>query len=127
MADKTKKIVYFGTDGSLGHYPKGVNCELSADEYDELKGIDLSATEDLLQRTGGWFRYLTKSGSYTCFGVPYSLDDRRPDSKSIVMVSDGSIFDVIRAVNGYAFLRDKFKELNERFELNIDFINQIGL
>lgn len=127
MADKTKKIVYFGTDGCLGHYPKGVNCELTAEEYEELKKIDNSVNEEVLRRTGGWFRYLTQRSTYTCFGVPYSLDDLRPGSKTIAMVEDGSIVDVVRAINGYAFLRDKFKELNEIFELDIDFLNQITL
>lgn len=126
MADKIRKIIYFGTDGCLGHYPKGVNCELTAEEYDELKRVDRVNVEEQLERDDGWFEYRTHCGTYTCFGVPYSLDDKRPGSKSIVMMEDSNIFDVILAVKSIPFLYDKFKELNERYDLDIDFLRPIN-
>lgn len=122
---QTKKIIYFGTDGCLGHNPKGINCKLSNRDYNELKLVD-RIDEDVLRENGGWFIFRTSCDIYTCFSVPHSLDDKRPGSKSIVMVEGGEVIDVIAAIHRYAFLRDKFKKLNERYELNIDFLNQIG-
>lgn len=35
----SKRVIYFGTEGCgrAGHYPRGINCELSREEYEQTQ------------------------------------------------------------------------------------------
>lgn len=48
------------------------------------------------------------------FGVPYSPDDERPGSKTIVLVEHGTIQEVKNAILQNPFLLDKFKKVKEK-------------
>lgn len=117
------RIIYFGTDGCAGHYPLGINFTLSEEEYKDSKEIDRIITDEVLdENTGTFLRYLSDGVPYTCFGVPYSPDDTRPGSKTIVLVEYGTVQEVKDAILQNPFLLDKFKKVKEKYKLNIDFL-----
>lgn len=89
------RIIYFGTDGCVGHYPLGINFHLTRKEYKDFQEIDRIITDEVLNENNGTFlRYLSDGVPYTCFGVPYSPDDERPGSKTIVLVEYGTVQEV---------------------------------
>lgn len=117
------RIIYFGTDGCVGHYPLGINFTLSKEEYNKIREVDGIITDEVLdENTGTFLRYLSEGVCYTCFGVPYSPDDERPGSKTIVLVENGTVQEVKDAILQNPFLLNKFKKVKEKYELNIDFL-----
>ena len=119
------RIIYFGTNGCVGHYPLGINFTLSKDEYNRIRKIDGIITDNNLNKdTGTFLLYVTKGVPYTCFGVPYSPDDERPGSKTIVLVENGTVQEVKDAILQTPFLLDKFKKVKEKYKLNIDFLEE---
>lgn len=83
MSKLQKRIIYFGTNGCVGHYPLGINFTLSKEEYNDFEEIDRIMTDEILdENTGTFLRYLPKGVAYVCFGVPYSPDDECPGSKT---------------------------------------------
>lgn len=120
--EQPKQIVYFGTNGCVEHYPLGINFTLSEEEYRDFQKIDGIVTEKELAKNKGWFYFLREDHIYLCFGVPYSPDDKRPGSKTIVMVDGAERHDVVDAILETPFLLKQFKEVNEKYKLNIDFL-----
>ena len=125
MSKLQKRIIYFVTNGCVGHYPLGINFTLSKEEYNDFGEIDKIVTDEILdENTGTFLRYLPKGVAYVCFGVPYSPDDERPGSKTIVLVEHGTIQEVKDAILQNPFLLDKFKKVKEKYKLNIDFLEE---
>lgn len=71
------KIIYFGTNGSSGHYPIGIDESLSSDEYREWCECDNEARiNNILENPG--LRYVKFYGiAYTNYAVPFSVDEDR--------------------------------------------------
>lgn len=119
------RIIYFGTDGCVGHYPLGINFHLTRKEYKDFEKIDRIITDEFLnEATGTFFRYITNGILYIGFGVPYSPDDERPGSKTIVLVENGTVQKVKDAILQNPFLLDKFNKVKEKYKLNIDFLEE---
>ena len=117
------RIIYFGTDGCVGHYPLGINFHLTRKEYKDFEKIDRIITDEFLnEATGTFFRYITNDTPYIGFGVPYSPDDERPGSKTIVLVENGTVQKVKDAILQNPYLLDKFNKVKEKYKLNIDFL-----
>ena len=120
---KTNRIIYFGTNGCVGHYPLGINFNLSKEEQKDFESIDLIiADEDIDHKTGTYLLYWHDKMPFVCYGVPYSPDDERPGSKTIVLIENSTINEVKDAIIKNNFLYDKFKKVKEKYKLNIDFI-----
>lgn len=81
-----KRAAYFGTNGRAGHFLYPLHGDFSSQEVEELSYIDLVP----LRGRGGMFSYK----GFTCLYLPYSPDDKRLGSKSIVMVENGDIGDI---------------------------------
>lgn len=117
------RIIYFGTDGCVGHYPLGINFHLTRKDDKNFEKIDRIITDEFLnEATGTFFRYITNDIPYIGFGVPYSPDDERPGSKTIVLVENGTVQKVKDAILQNPFLLDKFNKVKEKYKLNIDFL-----
>lgn len=117
------RIIYFGTDGCVGHYPLGINFHLTRKEYKDFQEIDRIITDEILDgNTGTFLRYFLDGVPYICYGVPYSPDDERPGSKTIVLVENGTVQKVKDAILQNPFLLDKFNKVKEKYKLNIDFL-----
>ena len=85
-----KRSAYFGTNGRAGHYLFPLNGNFSSQEIEDLSDIDMVQ----LRGRGGMFLYK----GFTCLWFPYSPDDKRPGSKSIVMVENGDINDIKKVI-----------------------------
>lgn len=74
------KIIYFGTNGSSGHYPIGIDGSLNEDEYKKWCECDNEVWVDNIYKNPG--RHLIKHHGevYTNYGVPFSVDDDRVGS-----------------------------------------------
>ena len=119
------RIIYFGTDGCVGCYPLGINFHLTRKDDKNFEKIDRIITDEFLnEATGTFFRYITNGIPYIGFGVPYSPDDERPGSKTIVLVENGTAQKVKDAILQNPFLLDKFKKVKEKYKLNIDFLEE---
>ena len=67
MSKLQKRIIYFGTNGCVGHYPLGINFTLSKEEYNDFGEIDKIMTDEILdENTGTFLRYLPKGVAYVC-------------------------------------------------------------
>lgn len=110
-----KRAVYFGTNGRPGHgfiplYGKFSDKELRAIEI-FVDGFDF---EKLF--TGGfrarWFNleFQLEGNNYSLLGyaVPYSPDDKRGYSKTVILVEDGNKEDIRTLFDSNEFLQRQF-------------------
>ena len=74
------KIIYFGTNGSSGHFPIGIDESLDEKEYSKWCECDNEVWVDNIRKNPG--RHLVKFHGmfYTNYGVPFSVDDYRDGS-----------------------------------------------
>lgn len=49
------RIIYFGTDGCVGHYPLGIKFNLTRKEYKDFQEIDRIITDEILDGNTGTF------------------------------------------------------------------------
>ena len=112
----SKRVIYFGTEGNghAGHYPLGINCKLSFEDCRYISEID--KFEEF--PPDGFFRWREFIG----YGVPFSPDDTRPGSKTIVLVENGTKDDIIYCINNDRFLNRQFNRVKEMYDLNIPFL-----
>lgn len=78
-ADGTRRIWYFGTDGSSGHYPKCIKGKMTSDEYSKLRNADSESFEKIVcVDYGGYIPDAPMCDSrWSIYGIPYSVDDHR--------------------------------------------------
>ena len=67
-------------------------------------------------KTGTFLLYLHDKIPFVCYGVPYSPDDERPGSKTIVLIENSTIHEVKDAIIKNNFLYDKFKKVKEKYD-----------
>ncbi len=109
----SKRVIYFGTEGRghAGHYPLGINCELSREEYEQIYKVDKLSPD-------GFFRF----DEFLGYGVPFSPDDMRGGCKTIVLVENGTEDEIIYCINNNEFLNRQFNRVKEMYNLNIPFL-----
>ena len=76
MAD----IIYFGTNGCVGHYPMGIDKTLSNDEYEMWRECDNDTWISNIQKNPGHHLIKHHGEIYTNYGVSFSVDDERNGS-----------------------------------------------
>jgi hypothetical protein len=115
LADINEGFVgYFGTDGKKS----GHNLHIIDDGGEKISGseqFDLAAECDsdaiMLKLQSGKLTYFTYKGC-TILGIPKSLDDERPGSKSLLIV--GGVREkgyLANTIDNNEFLKNKFYEL----------------
>lgn len=107
MAD----IIYFGTHGCSGHYPKGIDQELSEGEYKYWSGIDNERWIDLITKDSG-FGHLCQDGdiAFTYYAFPWSIDDKRGGSHTdLFWRGEHSEEEIISLIKSNPFLAHQFK------------------
>lgn len=111
-----KRALYFGTDGRPGHYSIPIDSGFS---QLELKAIEVFVDGFEFEKlfTGGfrsrWFNLefeLNDKDKYRFFGyaVPYSPDDKRGYSKTVILVEDGNKEDIKSLLDSNEFIRRQF-------------------
>lgn len=107
MAD----VIYFGTNGSAGHYPKGIDNELTREEYKYWCSIDNDRWICAVANHPG-FGHLTDNGEvvYTHYSQPWSVDDKRAGSHTnLFWKGEHTEEDILNLIKGSSFLARQFK------------------
>ena len=103
------KIIYFGTNGSSGHYPIGIDESLSHEEYSKWCECDNEVWIDNIRKNPG--RHLIKHHGevYTNYGVPFSVDDDRGGSHTeLFWTGIHSEEEIINLIKNDSFLFNQF-------------------
>lgn len=108
---KRKRKIYFGTNGRLGHNLIPICGRFSQEELNTLYRVD--GIE--LRGRGGWFTFDCLGRTFTGLYFPYSLDDKRPGSKTIFMIEKGNVIDFRRMFRHTLFAALKFLQIRDKF------------
>lgn len=107
MAD----IIYFGTDGSAGHYPKGIDKELTSEEYKYWCSLDNDRWICAVANEPGY----GKLTDYTYYSQPWSVDDHRAGSHTnLLWKGEHTEEEILNLIKGNAFLARQFKMNNPK-------------
>lgn len=118
-----KRALYFGTDGCPGHSAIPLEGEFSSSEISTIvRLVDSFNLEKLF--VGGhkfrWFNmgFTIDDNAYKFFGyaVPYSPDDNRGGSKSVIIVENGSMEDIRTLFYSNRFLMNKFNKIWDTYK-----------
>jgi len=111
-----KRVIYFGTKGSAGHFAFPIIGSFSRQEIEEVESIDC----DSFYKVFAKYEFkLSKFKGYTIFGFPASPDDSRGGSKTVVMIEgDASIQDFLGLIDGNSFLKGQFDRLTIKYNVN---------
>lgn len=107
MAD----IIYFGTAGCVGHYPKGIDQPLTESEYKYWINLDSDHWINLITENPG-YGHLYQDGviTYTYYAFPWSRDDNRSDSHTdLLWKGNHSEEEIIGLIKSNPFLARQFK------------------
>lgn len=103
-------IIYFGTDGMPGHYPLGIDGNLSAEEYKKWNEFDIGDWIDHIRENPGYRRVLHYGKVYTNYAVPFSVDDERNYSHTeLFWEGEHTEEEIIELIKSNAFLKKQFK------------------
>lgn len=103
-------IIYFGTDGIPGHYPLGIDGNLSAEEYKKWNEFDIGYWIDHIRENPGYRRVLHHGKVYTNYAVPFSVDDERNYSHTeLFWEGEHTEEEIIDLIKSNAFLKKQFK------------------
>lgn len=107
MAD----IIYFGTQGRVGHYPKGIDKELTDAEYKFWCNLDNDSWICAVANESGYGK-LTDKGVvvYTRYSQPWSVDDHRAGSHTnLLWKGEHTEEEILNLIKGNPFLARQFK------------------
>lgn len=121
-----KKVAYFGTDGDgrCGHYFRPIMGEFTKEDKESIESIDgMDAFYRLFDTKKGINKIFFLFKNYICLGVPYSPDDSRGGSKTVVFMElPAKEEDVEAVIRNSSFLRNIFKKLHDIYNINISFL-----
>lgn len=104
------KIIYFGTNGCSGHYPIGIDNELTEIEYKMWCECDNEYWINNIKNSPG--RHLIKYHEeiYTNYGVPFSVDDNRDGSHTELFWKGIHTEEkIVNLIKNNSFLSKQFK------------------
>lgn len=104
------KIIYFGTLGCSGHYPKGIDKMLNQEEYMLWRNIDNDKWINKITNNPG-YGHLTDNGKivFTYYAFPWSVDDNRGGSHTdLFWEGEHSEEEIINLIKNNEFLRTQF-------------------
>lgn len=100
------RIAYYGTVGAPGHEFKTINGKFTEEEINNLSKIDSPVYIEATQADG--FHYFGYD-HFLGYGIPFSIDDRRPGCISVVFVEYASgPQDIINALEAFPELKRRF-------------------
>lgn len=112
-----KRVIYFGTNGNPGHGAIPIQGKFSNAEIQRVNDIDILPIEKYLNGRRSLF---FKLDNYCGFLVPYSPDDRRPGSKTIILIENGDMYDVVRAIENNKFVKKQFLAVFNKYKYSFD-------
>lgn len=107
---KSQLIVYFGTEGAPGHYPKGISRDLDPQEVKLWRRIDNSDWIELVNSNPGYRMVKIIGELFSAYSVPWSIDDHRCGSHTNVFWEGAhSEKEMIELIKNNNFLKHQFK------------------
>lgn len=134
-----KRALYFGTRGSLGHYPIPISGKFTDTEI-KAKAIETFIENDTFYDMfktvvddNGIVRHINKKYNYFGvrftvgnsqlhffgYAVPYSPDDTRGGSKTVILVEEGNKRDIQSLLDSNEFIRDQFNKVWDKYKYNV--------
>lgn len=107
-------IIYFGTSGCAGHYPIGIDAELTREERDYYRKIDCDKWINHVCQHPGYTQFEDNNGvaAFALVAYPWSVDDHRGGSHTNLIWwgkhSEEEMFALIRKND---FLTKQFKPI----------------
>lgn len=117
-----KRTLYFGTNGSRpGHMSIPIYGKFSWEEKEKIEMlVDCLDFQNLFLdgSRSKWFNLkfeLDKKYQFLGYAVPYSPDDKRGYSKTVILVEDGTMEDIEDVLASHEFVRDQFNKVWEEY------------
>lgn len=105
------RIAYFGTDGCPGHHVIPIRGKFTEEDVKVIESVDC----DDFYKVFDVMRFkIAEFKGWMIFGIPVSLDDHRPGSKTVIFIegkADESNF--VEVIQEFPFLEKKVKKLIE--------------
>ena len=107
------RIAYFGTDGCPGHYAIPIRGKFIEEDIKVIESVDC----DDFYKVFDVMRFkIAEFKGWTILGIPASLDDHRPGSKTVIFIEgEANEADFIEVTQEYSFLKNKVKKLAELY------------
>ncbi len=101
------RIAYFGTDGCPGHHVIPIRGRFTEEDIKVIESVDC----DDFYKVFDVMRFkIAEFKGWTILGIPASLDDHRPGSKTVIFIegkaNEANFMEVIQE---YSFLKNKVK------------------
>lgn len=101
------RIAYYGTWGRPGHNFMAIRGEFTAEEIRGITNIDSDIYIDATATEG--FHYYG-FGDFLGYGIPFSIDDKRPGCITAVFVEHAATAeDILNALNAFPELKQHFR------------------
>lgn len=107
------RIAYFGTDGCPGHHVIPIRGKFTEEDIKVIESVDC----DDFYKVFDVMRFkIAEFKGWTILGIPASLDDHRPGSKTVIFIEgEANEADFIEVTQEYSFLKNKVKKLAELY------------
>lgn len=107
------RIAYFGTDGCPGHHIIPIRGKFTEEDIKVIESVDC----DDFYKVFDVMRFkIAEFKGWTILGIPASLDDHRPGSKTVIFIEGkANEADFIEVIQEYSFLKNKVKKLTELY------------
>lgn len=107
------RIAYFGTDGRPGHYAIPIRGKFTEEDIKVIESVDC----DDFYKVFDVMRFkIAEFKGWTILGIPASLDDHRPGSKTVIFIEGkANETDFMEVIQEYSFLKNKVKKLAELY------------
>lgn len=108
------RIAYFGTDGCPGHHVIPIRGKFTEEDIKVIESVDC----DDFYKVFDVMRFkIAEFKGWTILGIPASLDDHRPGSKTVIFIEgEANEADFIEVTQEYSFLKNKVKKFKKAFE-----------
>lgn len=99
------RIAYFGTDGCPGHYAIPIRGKFTEEDIKVIESVDC----DDFYKVFDVMRFkIAEFKGWTILGIPASLDDHRPGSKTVIFIEGkANETDFMEVIQEYSFLKNK--------------------
>lgn len=116
------RIAYFGTDGCPGHYAIPIRGKFTEEDIKVIESVDC----DDFYKVFDVMRFkIAEFKGWTILGIPASLDDHRPGSKTVIFIEGkANETDFQEKESGFNFLHNPN---NGRMQSGHIIIDGIGL
>lgn len=107
------RIAYFGTDGHPGHHVIPIRGKFTEEDIKVIESVDC----DDFYKVFDVMRFkIAEFKGWTILGIPASLDDHRPGSKTVIFIEGkANEADFMEVIQEYSFLKNKVKKLTELY------------